>query len=155
MVVGLHVSCGGSTEKGRWTLETEEAELIGLGTRFGARAHLDKTVLGSLRGQPRTLRHLSFVMEASMYIRTALKAHDHPPALSKASYDVTDARSFRRLPTQDQECMRMDETLYGISEKVKNFAVIYLVDITKVPDFTKVRPFQPGKPLFELGRTAC
>lgn len=34
--------------------------------------------------------------------------------------------------------MRMDETLYGISEKVKNFAVIYLVDITKVPDFTKV-----------------
>ncbi|EFP80882.2 uncharacterized protein PGTG_20404 [Puccinia graminis f. sp. tritici CRL 75-36-700-3] len=38
----------------------------------------------------------------------------------------------------DSECMRMDETLYGISEKVKNFAVIYLVDITKVPDFTKM-----------------
>ncbi|KAI9615926.1 hypothetical protein H4Q26_011177 [Puccinia striiformis f. sp. tritici PST-130] len=38
----------------------------------------------------------------------------------------------------DSECMRMDETLYGISEKVKNFAVIYLVDVTKVPDFTKM-----------------
>ncbi|KAG0147046.1 hypothetical protein CROQUDRAFT_76982 [Cronartium quercuum f. sp. fusiforme G11] len=38
----------------------------------------------------------------------------------------------------DSECMRMDETLYAISEKVKNFAVIYLVDVTKVPDFTKM-----------------
>lgn len=27
----------------------------------------------------------------------------------------------------DPECMKMDETLYGIAEKVKNFAVIYLV----------------------------
>ena len=35
--------------------------------------------------------------------------------------------------------MSMDETLYGVSEKVKNFAVIYLVDITEVPDFNKVR----------------
>lgn len=25
--------------------------------------------------------------------------------------------------------MKMDETLYGIAEKVKNFAVIYLVNI--------------------------
>ena len=38
----------------------------------------------------------------------------------------------------DPTCMRMDETLYGIAEKVKNFAVIYLVDITEVPDFNKV-----------------
>lgn len=26
----------------------------------------------------------------------------------------------------------------GIAEKVKNFAVIYLVDITQVPDFNKM-----------------
>nr|XP_018261060.1 thioredoxin-like protein 4A [Kwoniella dejecticola CBS 10117]OBR83218.1 thioredoxin-like protein 4A [Kwoniella dejecticola CBS 10117] len=32
----------------------------------------------------------------------------------------------------------MDETLYGVSEKVQNFAVIYLVDITQVPDFNKM-----------------
>jgi DIM1 family U5 snRNP protein len=31
--------------------------------------------------------------------------------------------------------MQMDEVLYKVSEKVKRFAVIYLVDITKVPDF--------------------
>ena len=31
--------------------------------------------------------------------------------------------------------MQMDETLYSIAELVKNFAVIYVVDITKTPDF--------------------
>ena len=39
----------------------------------------------------------------------------------------------------DPQCMKMDETLYSVSEKVQNFAVIYLVDITLVPDFNKVR----------------
>lgn len=33
------------------------------------------------------------------------------------------------------ECMRQDEVLYRIADKVKNFAVIYLCDIEKVPDF--------------------
>ena len=33
-------------------------------------------------------------------------------------------------------CMRMDEVLYGISEDIKNFATIYLVDSTELPDFT-------------------
>ena len=39
----------------------------------------------------------------------------------------------------DPQCMKMDETLYAVSEKVQNFAVIYLCDITQVPDFNKVR----------------
>lgn len=34
--------------------------------------------------------------------------------------------------------MQMDETLYKVSEKVKNFATTYLVDITKVPEFNKM-----------------
>ncbi|KAJ3085100.1 Thioredoxin-like 4A, partial [Quaeritorhiza haematococci] len=38
----------------------------------------------------------------------------------------------------DPTCMRMDEVLYAIAEKVKNFAVLYLVDITEVPDFNKM-----------------
>lgn len=38
----------------------------------------------------------------------------------------------------DPTCMVMDETLYGVAEKVKNFAVIYVVDITQVPDFNKM-----------------
>ncbi|KAI7898281.1 mitosis protein DIM1-domain-containing protein [Cokeromyces recurvatus] len=38
----------------------------------------------------------------------------------------------------DPICMQMDEILYSIAEKVKNFAVIYLVDITEVPDFNKM-----------------
>lgn len=35
----------------------------------------------------------------------------------------------------DETCMIMDEVLFSIAERVKNFAVIYLVDITQVPDF--------------------
>lgn len=31
--------------------------------------------------------------------------------------------------------MQMDELLYKVAEDVRNFAVIYLVDITEVPDF--------------------
>ncbi|KAJ1541750.1 hypothetical protein HK405_010463 [Cladochytrium tenue] len=34
--------------------------------------------------------------------------------------------------------MIMDEVLYSIAERVKNFAVIYLVDISEVPDFNKM-----------------
>ena len=35
----------------------------------------------------------------------------------------------------DPQCMVMDEVLYSIAELVKNYAVIYLVDTTEVPDF--------------------
>lgn len=35
----------------------------------------------------------------------------------------------------DDTCMRMDEMLAGCAEKIKNFAIVYLVDITEVPDF--------------------
>ena len=35
----------------------------------------------------------------------------------------------------DPQCMQMDEVLFSVAEKVKNFAVIYLVDITEVPEF--------------------
>mmetsp|Transcript_28898 Transcript_28898/g.33049 ORF Transcript_28898/g.33049 Transcript_28898/m.33049 type:complete len:143 (-) Transcript_28898:148-576(-) len=35
----------------------------------------------------------------------------------------------------DSTCMVQDEVLMRVAEKVKNFAVIYLVDISKVPDF--------------------
>eukprot|EP01121_Diplochlamys_sp_Union-15-3_P016130 TRINITY_DN5437_c0_g1_i1.p1 TRINITY_DN5437_c0_g1~~TRINITY_DN5437_c0_g1_i1.p1 ORF type:complete len:143 (-),score=24.05 TRINITY_DN5437_c0_g1_i1:52-480(-) len=36
------------------------------------------------------------------------------------------------------ECMQMDEVLFAIANKVKNMAVIYLVDIDEVPDFNKM-----------------
>jgi U5 snRNP protein, DIM1 family len=35
----------------------------------------------------------------------------------------------------DPTCMVQDEILASIAEKVKNFAVVYLVDIDEVPDF--------------------
>lgn len=38
----------------------------------------------------------------------------------------------------DTTCMKMDDILLSIADKVSNFAVIYLVDITEVPDFNKM-----------------
>jgi len=35
----------------------------------------------------------------------------------------------------DPQCMLMDEILFKVADLVRNIAVIYLVDITKVPDF--------------------
>ena len=37
----------------------------------------------------------------------------------------------------DTECLKMDEILYSIADKVYNFCSIYLVDITQVPDFNR------------------
>ena len=50
----------------------------------------------------------------------------------------------------DSQCMTMDETLYAVADKVQNFAVIYLVDITEVPDFNKVRRVE-GRRIREEG----
>lgn len=38
----------------------------------------------------------------------------------------------------DKQCVLMDDLLYSISGKVKNFAVIYTCDITRVPDFNEM-----------------
>ena len=38
----------------------------------------------------------------------------------------------------DPTCMIMDETLMQIAEKIKNFAVIYLVDTKKVTEFNEM-----------------
>ncbi|CCG82418.1 U4/U6 X U5 tri-snRNP complex subunit Dim15 / FY16936)) [Taphrina deformans PYCC 5710] len=39
---------------------------------------------------------------------------------------------------RDEECMRQDEVLYKIADRVRNFAVIYLVDLDEVNDFNKM-----------------
>jgi DIM1 family U5 snRNP protein len=45
---------------------------------------------------------------------------------------------FRFGHDWDPECMKQDECLYKINQKVSNMAVIYLVDISEVPDFNKM-----------------
>ncbi|KAG8215643.1 SNF2 family DNA-dependent ATPase [Butyriboletus roseoflavus] len=42
----------------------------------------------------------------------------------------------------DAQCMTMDETLYSVAEKVQNFAVIYLVDITCSAGFQQVQMYE-------------
>ena len=39
---------------------------------------------------------------------------------------------------RDEECMRQDEVLYKVADKIRNFAVIYLVDLDQVADFNKM-----------------
>ncbi|KAL3895145.1 MAG: hypothetical protein SGCHY_004876 [Lobulomycetales sp.] len=41
----------------------------------------------------------------------------------------------------DPVCMQMDEALHGIAEKMKNYAIFYVVDITEVPDFNVMVSF--------------
>jgi DIM1 family U5 snRNP protein len=38
----------------------------------------------------------------------------------------------------DAECMVQDEVLASIAEKIRNFGVIYLVDIDEVPEFNSM-----------------
>jgi hypothetical protein len=38
----------------------------------------------------------------------------------------------------DADCMKQDEVLYRITDRVKNFAVIYLCDLDQVPDFKQM-----------------
>lgn len=38
----------------------------------------------------------------------------------------------------EPQCMRMDEVLFGVAEKVRNFAVVYVCDIDEVPDFNDI-----------------
>ena len=49
----------------------------------------------------------------------------------------------------DPQCMQMDEILYKCAEEVKNFAVIYVVDISKVHDFnTMYELYDPCTTMF-------
>jgi len=38
----------------------------------------------------------------------------------------------------DPDCMSTDEILFAVQNKIRNMAAIYVVDITKVPDFNKM-----------------
>jgi thiol-disulfide isomerase/thioredoxin len=56
----------------------------------------------------------------------------------------------------DPTCMQMDEVLYGIAELVKNYAVIYLVDTTEVPDFnTMYELYDPCTVMFFFRNKVC
>jgi len=53
----------------------------------------------------------------------------------------------------DPTCMQMDETLYAVSNDVNNMAVIYLVDLTEVPDFNKMYElYDPCTVMFFLSK---
>lgn len=54
---------------------------------------------------------------------------------------------------EETQCMIMDEILFSISEKIKNFAVVYHVNIDKVSDFNEMyeldtNPLEPFTIMF-------
>lgn len=52
--------------------------------------------------------------------------------------------------------MQMDETLSSVADKIKNFAVIYLVDITEVPDFNAMYElYDPCTVMFFFRNKVC
>lgn len=49
----------------------------------------------------------------------------------------------------EENCMQMDQILANTADMIKNFAVIYLVDITEVPDFnTMYELYDPCTTMF-------
>lgn len=38
----------------------------------------------------------------------------------------------------DLECMKMDDHLYSVAEKIRNFAAVYVCDIDQVPEFNQM-----------------
>jgi len=46
----------------------------------------------------------------------------------------------------DPGCMRQDEVLYKIADRIKNFAVIYLCDLDEVPDFKSSKDHSLPRP---------
>ena len=52
--------------------------------------------------------------------------------------------------------MQMDEVLASVADKMKNFAVIYLVDITEVPDFNAMYElYDPCAVMFFFRNKVC
>jgi len=76
----------------------------------------------------------TFCFPSGGHVDEAIKSEEYRVVVVRLGHD----------PDWDSQCMTMDETLYADAEKVQNFAVIYLVDITDVPDFNKVNGYLIG-----------
>lgn len=64
--------------------------------------------------------------------------HDWDPTCMKMDEVRFNFFNLKHYSTSYLLCVVGFKVLFKVAEKVKNFAVIYLVDITKVPDFNKM-----------------
>lgn len=55
-----------------------------------------------------------------------------PPHAHRPTHQENKVVVIRFGHDENETCMQMDEILYKISEDVRNFAVVYLVDISEV-----------------------
>jgi hypothetical protein len=110
-------------------LETEGGKFLSLVSSFGNQTN---NLCLSLYHHPCDSRQMSYFLPhlpSGWHVDEAIKSEEDRVVVIRFGRDG------------DDQCMKMDETLFGVAEKVQNFAVIYLVDITEVPDFNKVRIF--------------
>ncbi|KAL5168916.1 Thioredoxin-like protein YLS8 [Glycine soja] len=75
--------------------------------------------------------------------------HDWDDTCMQVYYRYNTIMPIELLNTEPFMSNKMDEVLASVAEKIKNFAVIYLVDITEVPDFnTMYELYEPCTVMF-------
>ncbi|MBA0872704.1 hypothetical protein Goshw_018985 [Gossypium schwendimanii] len=91
----------------------------------------------SLQGNDRTMSYLLPHLHSGWAVDQAILAEEERLVVIRFGHDW------------DETCMQMDEVLASVAETIKNFAVIYLVDITEVPDFnTMYELYDPSTVMF-------
>ena len=74
---------------------------------------------------------LGGAVERSFKAELMVQQHSFPPPNVASGSFVADI-DLGLGHDWDPTCMKMDESLYSVAEKCKNFVAIYLVDITQV-----------------------
>ena len=109
----------------RWVLRGKKRRLSDTGS--GARRNDSVCLLAPHTTSESRMSYFLPHLPSGWHVDEAIKSEEDRVVVIRFGHDW------------DSQCMVMDETLHSVAEKVQNFAVIYLCDITEVPDFNKVR----------------
>ncbi|MFQ6648568.1 hypothetical protein Gotur_021757 [Gossypium turneri] len=139
--VALHVANASSINYKPLTFQSVSCSKLGFDIRNFARGkafhHQRKKGNFSLQGNDRTMSYLLPHLHSGWAVDQAILAEEERLVVIRFGHDW------------DETCMQMDEVLASVAETIKNFAVIYLVDITEVPDFnTMYELYDPSTVMF-------
>ncbi|KAG4152868.1 hypothetical protein ERO13_D04G148200v2 [Gossypium hirsutum] len=139
--VALHVANASSINYKPLTFQSVSCSKLGFGITNFARGkafhHQRKKGNFSLQGNDRTMSYLLPHLHSGWAVDQAILAEEERLVVIRFGHDW------------DETCMQMDEVLASVAETIKNFAVIYLVDITEVPDFnTMYELYDPSTVMF-------
>ncbi|KAG4205497.1 hypothetical protein ERO13_A04G108600v2 [Gossypium hirsutum] len=139
--VALHVADASSINYKPLTFQTVSCSKLGFDITNFARGKAfhrqPKKGNFSLQGNDRTMSYLLPHLHSGWAVDQAILAEEERLVVIRFGHDW------------DETCMQMDEVLASVAETIKNFAVIYLVDITEVPDFnTMYELYDPSTVMF-------